>query len=81
MTTHTIQGNTGLIPTSLGTNGFTAGGALVWTQCTSSTCQMRLHFPSGDTTFPIGDNALGASMNSSGHVFWGDDFGVHRLVL
>jgi glucuronoarabinoxylan endo-1,4-beta-xylanase len=79
-TTHTIQGNTGLIPTSLGTNGFTAGGALVWTQCTSSTCQMRLHFPSGDTAFPIGDNALGASMNSSGHVFWGDDFGVHRLV-
>jgi hypothetical protein len=79
--THTIQGNTGQVPTSLGTNGFTAGGALVWTQCTSSSCQMRLHFPSGDTTFPVGDSALGASINSSGHVFWGDDFGVHRLVF
>jgi glucuronoarabinoxylan endo-1,4-beta-xylanase len=80
-TTHTIQGNSGLVPTSLGTNGFTAGGALVWTQCASSTCQMRLHFPSGDTTFPVGNHALGASINSSGHVFWGDDFGVHRLVF
>jgi hypothetical protein len=80
-TTHTIQGNTGLIPTSLETNGVTAGGALVWTQCASSTCQMRLDLPFGDITFPIGDNALGAFMNSSGHVFWGDDFGVHRLVF
>jgi hypothetical protein len=37
--------------------------------------------PFRNTTFPIGDPALGASMNSSGHVFWGDDLGVHRLVF
>jgi glucuronoarabinoxylan endo-1,4-beta-xylanase len=80
-TISTIQANTGLVPTSMGTNGYTAGGALVWTQCASSTCQLVFHFPAFNGPVPIANNALGASMNSSGNVFWGDDSGVHRLVF
>ena len=80
--TFTIQ-NTGLVPGSMGTNGFTAGGALVWTQCASTTCQLRisLHFPVLNAVIPISGNALGASMNSSGNVFWGDASGLHRFVF
>jgi hypothetical protein len=80
-TISTIQANTGLVPTSIGTNGYTAGGALVWTQCASSTCQIRFDFPSGNWASSVSANALGASMNSSGNVFWGDDIGVHRVVF
>jgi len=76
-TISTIQTNTGMVPTSIGTN--IAGGVLVWTQCSSSTCQMAFDFPAGKWVSPVANNALGASMNPSGNVFWGDDFGVHRL--
>jgi hypothetical protein len=79
-TTYTIQ-NTGLLPGSMGTNGYTAGGALVWTQCASTTCQLVFDFPSFESVIPISGNALGASINSSGNVFWGDNSGVHRLVF
>jgi O-glycosyl hydrolase len=75
----TIQANTSWVPTSIGTNGYTAGGALVWTQCTSSSCQRGLDFPAAAGTSAVADNALGAAMNSTGSVFWGDDYGVHRL--
>jgi hypothetical protein len=78
-TISTVQANTNLVPTSIGTNGDTAGGALVWTQCTSSTCQTGFDFPAGNWVSCVGNNALGAAMNSSGTVFWGDDYGVHRL--
>jgi hypothetical protein len=77
-TISTIQANPALIPTSIGTNGYTAGGALVWTHCSSFICQANFDFPAGNWDFPVADNALGASMNSSGNVFWGDDYGVHR---
>ena len=80
-TISTIQANTGLVPTSMGTNGYTAGGALVWTQGGSSTGQLVFHFPVHNGVVPIANNALGASMNSYGNVFWGDDAGVHRLVF
>lgn len=79
-TTYTIQ-NTGLLPGSMGTNGYTAGGALIWTQCASTTCQLVFDFPSFNSTVAISGNALGASINSSGNVFWGDNSGVHRLVF
>lgn len=79
-TTYTIQAG-GLLPGSMGTNGYTAGGALVWTQCASTTCQLVFDFPSFNSVIPISGNALGASINSSGAVFWGDNSGVHRLVF
>ena len=47
-TIYTIQANTGMVPTSMATNGYTAGGALVWTQCASTTCQMRFDLPAGN---------------------------------
>jgi len=78
-TVYTIQTNTGLVPTSMATNGYTAGGALTWTQCGSASCQMRFDWPGTNATFSIGRNALGAAMTSSGSVFWGDDQGIHRL--
>jgi glucuronoarabinoxylan endo-1,4-beta-xylanase len=78
-TISTIQAGAGLVPTSIGTNGFTAGGALVWTQCASSTCETGFDFPAGHWVSPVANNALGAAINSSGSVFWGDDYGVHRL--
>jgi O-glycosyl hydrolase len=78
-TISTVQASAGLVPTSIGTNGYTAGGALVWTKCTSSTCQTGFDFPAGNWVSPVANNALGAAMNSSGSVFWGDDYGVHRL--
>jgi O-glycosyl hydrolase len=78
-TISTVQAGAGLVPTSIATNGYTAGGALVWTQCASTTCQTRFDFPAGEWVSPVASNALGASMNSSGSVFWGDDYGVHRL--
>jgi hypothetical protein len=80
-TVSTIQPSTGWVPTSMGTNGYTAGGALVWTECASTRCRMRFHFPAGDWQSPISGDALGAAINSSGAVFWGDDSGVHRLVF
>lgn len=80
-TLSTVQRAGGPIPTSMGTNGHTAGGPLAWTQCASSTCQLRLDLLFTNSTMEIGRNALGAAITSSGKIFWGDDLGVHRLVL
>jgi hypothetical protein len=80
-TTTTLQPGTGLVPTSIATNGYTAGGALVWTECGSSSCRMHFRFPSGTWTTPIADDALGAAVTSGGNVFWGDAGGVHRQVF
>jgi len=78
-TTYTIQSSTGMVPTSMATNGYTAGGALVWTQCASTSCQMRFDFPAGNWASGVANNAIGAAITSYGSVFWGDDLGVHRL--
>jgi hypothetical protein len=40
---------------------------------------MGFDFPAGNWVNPVANNALGAAMNSSGSVFWGDDYGAHRL--
>jgi hypothetical protein len=80
-TTTTLQPSTGLVPTSIGTNGYTAGGALVWTECGSSSCRMHFRFPSSNWVSPIAGGALGASVTSYGNVFWGDADGVHRQVF
>jgi hypothetical protein len=80
-TTTTLQSSTGLVPTSIATNGYTAGGALVWTECGSSSCRMHFRFPSGNWVTPIAEDALGAAVTSYGNVFWGDAGGVHRQVF
>ncbi|MCU1265502.1 MAG: hypothetical protein JWM21_1820 [Acidobacteria bacterium] len=79
-TTTTLQQPTGLTPTSISTNGSTAGGTVVWTQCGSQSCAMRFEFPvQSGSSEPVGVGALGATMKSAGHVFWGDAGGVHRV--
>jgi hypothetical protein len=80
-TTTTLPSTPGFVPTSISTNGLTAGAAQAWTQCASQSC--RLQFASPSTNFPlaIGADALGVTVTSSGNVFWGDAAGVHRLVF
>jgi hypothetical protein len=80
-TTTTLQPSTGLVPTSIATNGYTAGGDLVWTECGSSSCRMQFRLTGGNWVTPIADDALGAAVTSSGNVFWGDAGGVHRQVF
>jgi hypothetical protein len=80
-TTTTLQPSTGLVPTSIATNGYTAGGALVWTECGSSSCRMHFRFPSSNWVTPVAEDALGAAVTSYGNVFWGDAGGVHRQVF
>ena len=79
--TITTLPSAGLVPTSISTNGFTAGGAQVWTQCGSSTCVLQFAFPTGNWSSAIADGALGAAVTSAGNVFWGDAAGVHRQVF
>jgi hypothetical protein len=80
-TTTTLQTSTGLVPTSIATNGYTAGGALVWTECGSQSCRMHFRLPGGNWVTPIAGHALGAAVTSVGNVFWGDADGVHRQVF
>lgn len=77
--TTTFTSPAGPVPTSISTNGFTAGAALGWTQCGAQTCRLHSDSPgnSGGST-PIGSGALGVDVRSSGKVFWGDAAGVHR---
>src|SRR5436853_7359986 len=74
----TLPSIAGLVPTSISTNGFTAGGAQAWTQCGSQTCRMQFAFPATNFTAAIGADAFGVTVTSSGNVFWGDAAGVHR---
>jgi hypothetical protein len=69
-TVFTVQEDTGLVPTSMSTNGRNVGGGLAWTQCSSSACQLRLSLPVDDLTSAVAGDALGASLTSSGQVFW-----------
>jgi hypothetical protein len=74
----TLPSIAGLVPTSIGTNGFTAGAEQAWTQCDANTCRMQFAFPVTNFTSSIGADAFGVTITSSGNVFWGDAAGVHR---
>jgi hypothetical protein len=74
----TLPSIAGLVPTSIGTNGFTAGAEQAWTQCSNIACRMQFAFPAINFTSSIGADALGVTITSSGNVFWGDAAGVHR---
>src|SRR5256886_4893464 len=80
-TVTTLPSIAGLVPTSVSTNGFTAGGAQAWTQCGSQTCRMQFAFPSTNFQEAIGADAFGVTVTSSGNVFWGDAAGVHRQTF
>lgn len=80
-TTTTLPSTMGLVPTSISTNGYTAGAAQAWTQCDSQSCQLYFDFPVSSWSMAIGADALGVTVTSSGNVFWGDATGVHRQVL
>ena len=80
-TTTTLPSTPGLVPTSISTNGFTAGGAQAWTQCGSQSCRLQFAFPVLNSSQAIGADALGVTVTSSGTVFWGDAAGVHRQVF
>ena len=71
----------GLVPTSISTNGSTAGAAQAWTQCGSQSCRLHFDFPVFRSSMAIGGDALGATVTSSGNLFWGDANGVHRQVF
>ena len=75
----TLQPPSSLIPTSISSNGFAAGGMVAFTLCGSQSCRLRIDSP-GSTGggFPISTDALGVSVLSSGKIFWGDAAGVHR---
>ena len=80
-TTTTLPSTPGLVPTSISTNGFTAGAAQAWTQCGSQSCRLQFAFPVLNSSMAIGADALGVTVTSSGNVFWGDAAGVHRQVF
>jgi trypsin-like peptidase len=79
--TTTLPSTEGLVPTSISTNGFTAGAAQAWTQCGSGQCSLHFDFPVWRGKQAISANALGVTVTSSGNVFWGDANGVHRRVF
>jgi hypothetical protein len=66
--------STGGVPTSIATNG----AAQVWTQCSGQACELTVD-SNGTASTPIGADALGVTVPSSGKVYWGDAAGVHRL--
>jgi hypothetical protein len=80
-TIRTIRLSAGLVPTSMATNGFTAGGPLAWTHCDSQTCRLQLDFSAFSPSSAISAGALGVTITSSGNVFWGDARGVHRQTF
>jgi hypothetical protein len=78
-TVTTLPATANLIPTSISSSGFTAGAMEVWTQCASQSC--RLHIQTAVTSgsfIPAGADAIGATVLSSGRIFWGDSAGIHR---
>ena len=76
----TTMPGTGLLPTSIGTNGYTAGAAQLWTQCGNSSCTLQHAFPVTNWSTTIGANAFGAAVNSNGNGFYADSAGIHREV-
>jgi hypothetical protein len=70
----------GPVPTSISTDAILAPPR-GWTECTSSTCQLRVDLLTGNGSTPINADALGLSVKTSGSnvlMFWGDAAGVHR---
>lgn len=80
-TTTTLPSTTGLVPTSISSNGHTAGAAQAWTQCGSQECRLHFDFPGWKSSLAIGRDAIGVTVTSSGNVFWGDANGVHRQIF
>jgi hypothetical protein len=81
-TVTTLPSTPGLVPTSISTNGRTAGAAQAWSQCGgSSGCKLHFAYPSWNSSSAIGTRALGVTVTSASNVFWGDDAGVHRQVF
>jgi hypothetical protein len=82
-TIRTLPSTPGRVPTSISTNGRTAGAAQAWSQCAGSFLGCTLHFdyPSFNSSRTIGKRALGVTVTSTSNVFWGDDAGVHRQVF
>ncbi|HJP94014.1 MAG TPA: hypothetical protein VJ875_18795 [Pyrinomonadaceae bacterium] len=78
-TIKTLPSTANLVPTSISSNGFTAGAMEVWTQCGSQSCLLHIETPvSSGGSIAIGADAIGATVLSSGKIFWGDAAGVHR---
>lgn len=75
----TLPATANLVPTSISSSGFTAGAMEVWTQCGSQSCLLHIETPvTSGSSIPIGADAIGATVLSSGKIFWGDAAGVHR---
>lgn len=74
----TIQPTGGGVPTSIGRSGSSIGGDMFWTSCAGTTCQATFNVTGGTWRQPIGADALGAAMTTSGKAFWGDANGLHR---
>ena len=67
-------------PTSISTNGFTAGANVAWTQCLPQSCRLHFDFPAvHGSSMAIGGDGLGVNATSAGKFFWGDAAGVHRF--
>jgi len=78
-TISTVVPAAGGIPTSIGTNASAAGGPLVWTADNSQSSDVGFESSGGQGSIAAGPDALGASMNSAGNGFWGDDTGLYRF--
>jgi hypothetical protein len=75
----TLPATANLVPLSIDSNGFTAGAEVAWTQCGGQTCVLHIESPaSSGGALPVGADAIGATVTSTGIVFWGDAAGVHR---
>jgi hypothetical protein len=77
----TLPSTPGLVPTSISTDGFTAGADQIWTQCGSQSCRLQFVVTGGTWSTPIGADALGATVTTTGDVFWGNSAGVHRQIF
>ena len=78
-TVTTLPATPNLIPTSISSSGFTAGAMEVWTQCGSQSCLLHIQTAvTSGSSIPIGADAIGATVLSSGKIFWGDSAGIHR---
>jgi hypothetical protein len=78
-TIKTLRLTANLVPTSISSNGFTAGAMEVWTQCGSQSCRLHIHTPAtSGGSIAVSPDAIGATVLSSGKIFWGDAAGVHR---
>lgn len=78
--TITTLATSGTVPTSISTDAILAPPR-GWTECASSTCQLRVDLLNGNGATPISADALGLFVKSSGgnvFMFWGDATGVHR---